>query len=113
MTTQLLFAQGVSMQNFISKDQSIFISNFTPYTTYNKLDTATTNKLDISKRLAPLLMGMTGADMSVDNINTIESKLAASKETGVEMLQDMYMWVQKPSKPNHEIYDGASNPLYR
>ena len=111
MTTQLLFAQGVSMQNFISKDQSIFISNFTPYTTYNKLDTATTNKLDISKRLAPLLMGMTGADMSVDNINTIESKLAASKETGVEMLQDMYMWVQKPSKPNHEIYDGASNPF--
>jgi hypothetical protein len=111
MTTQLLLAQGVSMQHYISKANSVFISNLTPYATYNKLDTATTNKLNLSKRIAPMLMGMTGADMSSANIAAVEDKLAAGKETGLEMLQEVYMWVQKPSQPEHEIYENASNPF--
>jgi hypothetical protein len=98
MATQLLVAQEKSMQRFISKDKAAFVVTISPYTTYNKLNTETKDKYNVSEMLAPMLLGMAGGDMSEENVKKIEQDLADTKKVGLNTQQDIYIWGQRPSK---------------
>ncbi|MCH2021047.1 MAG: DUF4836 family protein [Saprospiraceae bacterium] len=112
MSTQLLVAQ-ISMQQFISKDKSALIANITPYLTYQKLDTATTNKFKISKTIAPLLIGLADANSDDEaKIAKIQEDLAQPERTGLDIQKEIYIWIQKPDNPSDELYDGESNPMF-
>lgn len=102
MATQLLVAQEKSMQRFIAKDKAAFVATLSPYKTYNKLDTATTNKYNISEMLAPMLLGMAGGDMSEENVKKVEQDLADSKKVGLDTKQDIYIWAQRPDQMSED-----------
>lgn len=102
MATQLLVAQEKSMQRFIAKDKAAFVVTLSPYKTYNKLDTTTTNKYNVSEMLAPMLLGMAGGDQSEENIKKVEQDLADNKKVGLNTQQDIYIWAQRPDKMNED-----------
>jgi hypothetical protein len=102
MATQLLVAQEQSMQRFIAKDKAAFVVTLSPYKTYNKLDTATTNKYNVSEMLAPMLLGMAGGDKSEENIKKVEQDLADNKKVGLNTQQDIYIWAQRPDQMNED-----------
>jgi hypothetical protein len=112
MTTQLLVAQENSMQQYISKDKAALVANLSPYKTYKKLDTATTNKFEVSKMVAPMLLGIAGGEISEDKIKKIQESLAKPEKIGLEIEKEVYLWMQKPDNPSDEIYLGESNPLF-
>ncbi len=111
MTTQLLVAQEKSMQDFISKDKTAFVANFTPYSTYYKLDTATTNKFKVSKMLAPMLLGMAGGEVSQEKISKIQEQLQNTEKIGIDIQKEVYIWLQNPEDPDKDLYKGESSPM--
>jgi hypothetical protein len=111
MTTQLLVAQEKSMQHYISKDKTALIANFTPYSTYHKLDTATTNKFNVSQMIAPLLLGMAGGEVSEDKISKIQEQLQNTEKIGIDIQKEVYIWLQNPEDPDNKLYKGESNPM--
>jgi hypothetical protein len=96
MATQLLVAQEKSMQRFIAKDKVAFIATLSPFKTYSKLNTATTDKYNVSEILAPMLLGMAGGDMSEENVKKVEQDLSDTKKVGLNTNQDIYIWAQNP-----------------
>ncbi|WP_264788678.1 DUF4836 family protein [Aureispira anguillae] len=112
MATQLLVAQKKSMQQFIAKDKAAFILNLSPYKTYNKLDTATTNKYNISEMLAPMLLKMAGGDASESNLQQIQEDLEDTQKIGLNIQKDVYIWAQRPENPTDEIYENDPNVLF-
>lgn len=98
MATQLLVAQEKSMQRFISKDKAAFVASLSPYTTYNKLNTATKDKYNVSEMLAPMLLGMAGGDMSEENVKKVEQDLSDTKKVGLNTQENIYIWAQRPEK---------------
>lgn len=105
MATQLLVAQEKSMQRFIAKDKAAFVASLSPYTTYNKLNTATKDKYNLSEMLAPMLLGMAGGDMSEENIKKVEQDLSDTKKVGLNTQQDIYIWAQRPAEMNEADAD--------
>lgn len=112
MATQFMMAQGQSMQRFISKNKTAFVANLTPYKTYQKLDKETTKKYNVSEKVAPILLQMAGGDMSEENIKKIETGLADSKKTGLNIEQEVYIWAQRPENPSAEMYQNDPNAMF-
>lgn len=113
MATQLLFAQTPSVQEYISKDKAAFILNLSPYSTYKKLDTATTNKYNISELLTPILWGMAGNEaQSEEKLKSIQESLANPETMGLETQKEVYFWAQKPGDTQNELYAGETNPMF-
>lgn len=112
MATHFLVAQKQTMQQFISKDKAVFIANLSPYQTYHKLDTATTNQYKVSKMVAPLLLKMAGGDMTDENLEQIEQDLANTTQIGLDIQRDVYIWAQRPENPGDEMYQDDPNAMF-
>lgn len=106
MITPLLFGQNATLQQYIPKDKTVFVANITPYKTYKSLDTATTNKLNISELLAPMMLQMAGGDMSEDNINKVKEDLSSPEKAGLDIQKEIYIWVQKTELAEDEESTG-------
>lgn len=103
----MAFAQQSTMQRFIDQEQVVFVVNMHPGQTYNKLNKETKDKYKVNELIAPMLLQFAGGEPSEALVKKVSAQLADPSKAGVNVKDDVYMWGQRPTTKNEELYKAA------
>ncbi len=102
--TSMAFAQQSTMQRFIDKDQVVFLINLHPGMTYNKINKETKDKYKINEVIAPMLIQFAGGEATEERVKKVAGQLAEPSKAGVNVREDVYIWGQRPTSKNEDLY---------
>lgn len=107
--TTLLQAQQPGLQQYIGQDKVLLVANFHPHNSYQKIDKNTKNNYKINEMIAPMLIRLTGAPPSEENIKKVSQQISDPAKVGMSLKDDLYIWVQQPNGVDKSLYENDEN----